>query len=101
KYKVPDNWNYKEARDLFLNPSVSEEKPDFKWKSPNTEELINFLVDEKGFSDERVRNGIKRIEKNISKPIQSRLDSFFKISKKKTLTDSQTSPSSAKKIKTK
>lgn len=39
--------------------------------------LVNFLVGEKGFSEERTRNAIKRINAAKSKSTQGRLESFF------------------------
>lgn len=36
------------------------------------------MVTEKGFSEDRVRNGIKRLQKQKGQSTQLRLDSFFK-----------------------
>lgn len=41
--------------------------------------LVNFLVTEKGFSEDRVRSGGARLEKNSKSSQQSRLDGFFKV----------------------
>jgi flap endonuclease-1 len=79
KYPLPPNFNYVGARELFLTPDVEDAgQVDFKWNKPDEEGLIKFLVEEKGFSKERVLGGIKKLEKNLNASTQSRLDSFFK-----------------------
>ena len=40
---------------------------------------MQFLVTEKGFSEDRVRAGGKRLEKNLKSAQQVRLDGFFKV----------------------
>jgi len=52
---------------------------DFKWDKPDIEGLVQFLVTEKGFSEDRVRAGGKRLEKNLKSAQQVRLDGFFKV----------------------
>ncbi|KAL8376915.1 hypothetical protein RB595_007847 [Gaeumannomyces hyphopodioides] len=81
KYTVPDDWPFEDARDLFFNPDVlAADHPDcdFKWDKPDIEGLINFLVTEKGFSEDRVRSGAARLEKNLKTSQQQRLEGFFK-----------------------
>ena len=81
KYQVPDSWPYEDARDLFLHPDVRDaDDPvlDFKWDSPDVEGLVDFLVKDKGFSEDRVRNGAARLQKNLKSAQQSRLEGFFK-----------------------
>jgi flap endonuclease-1 len=64
---------------LFKNPEVTPaDQLDFKWADCDEEGLIKFMVTEKGFSEERVRNGIKRLQKQKGQSTQLRLDSFFK-----------------------
>ena len=36
------------------------------------------MVHEKGFQEERIRNGIKKLQKSLARPTQMRIDSFFK-----------------------
>ncbi|KDN72092.1 putative XPG domain-containing protein [Colletotrichum sublineola] len=82
KYVVPDDWPYQDARELFLNPDVrpaDDPLCDFKWEKPDMEGLIQFLVTEKGFSEDRVRAGGARLEKNLKSSQQVRLDGFFKV----------------------
>jgi flap endonuclease-1 len=81
KYVIPDDWPYKEARELFFNPDVrkaDDPQCDFKWESPDVEGLVQFLVTDKGFSEDRVRNGAARLAKNLKTAQQSRLEGFFK-----------------------
>lgn len=81
RYVIPDDWPYKDARELFLNPDVrAADHPecDFKWDAPDVEGLVQFLVHEKGFSEDRVRSAATRLNKNVKTAQQSRLEGFFK-----------------------
>lgn len=81
KYTIPDDWPYQEARELFVHPDVRDPNDpdcDFKWEAPNVEELVDFLVKDKGFNEDRVRNGAARLQKNLKTAQQSRLEGFFK-----------------------
>jgi len=79
KYTVPENWQYKEARELFINPEVDKYSPsDVKWEKPNEEEIVKFLVHEKGFNEDRVRKAAQKLTKLSGVATQGRLDSFFK-----------------------
>ena len=85
KYTLPDDWPYAEARQLFLEPDVRHaDHPDcdFKWESPDIEGLVQFLVTEKGFSEDRVRSGAARLQKNLKSSQQARLEGFFKVQPK-------------------
>lgn len=78
KWKIPENWPYKEARELFLNPEViNGDEVELKWTPPKEEELIEYLCHEKKFSEERVRSGIARLRKGLKAGVQVRLDGFF------------------------
>lgn len=81
KFTIPEDWPYKEARILFQEPDVlhaDHEDCEFKWEKPDTEGLVNFLVKEKNFNEDRVRNGAARLEKALKSQQQSRLEGFFK-----------------------
>lgn len=81
KYSLPEDWPYKDARDLFFEPDVRQaDHPDcdFKWEKPDMDGLVQFLVTEKGFSEDRVRSGGARLEKNMKSSQQARLEGFFK-----------------------
>lgn len=80
KYPVPENWNYKEARELFLNPEITKaEDLDFKWSEPDVEGLVKFMCGDKQFAEDRIRNGCKKLMKAKGASTQGRLDSFFTI----------------------
>ena len=50
-----------------------------EWSRPPDEQgVINFLVKEKGFSEQRVRNGLEALKKARRSKPQGRLDAFFK-----------------------
>jgi len=40
--------------------------------------LIKFLVEEKGFNEDRVKSGADRLKKQLKSAQQSRLEGFFK-----------------------
>lgn len=85
KYKVPENWPYKEAKELFMNPEVTKaDEISLKWKEPDLEGLIKFMVSEKGFSEERIRLGADKLKKGLKGGVQGRLDGFFTVVKKDT-----------------
>lgn len=81
RYVIPDDWPFADARELFLQPDVrpaDHEECDFKWVAPDVEGLVQFLVTEKGFSEDRVRNAATRLQKNLKGGQQARLEGFFK-----------------------
>jgi flap endonuclease-1 len=50
KYPVPENWMYKEARELFIHPDVIDpETIDLKWTDPDEEGIVQYMCNEKGF----------------------------------------------------
>jgi flap endonuclease-1 len=82
KYTIPEDWPFEDARDLFFSPDVrqaDDPECDFKWDKPDLDGLVKFLVTEKGFSEDRVRAGGARLEKNLKGSQQSRLEGFFKV----------------------
>lgn len=51
KEGVPENWDYAEARELFIKPDVTPgSQIDINWESPDVEACIEFMVNEKGFA---------------------------------------------------
>lgn len=79
KFEAPENFQFEEARCIFKNLSSIGDTHDFqiKYDQINQEELKRFLVEEKGFDENRVKSGIEKIMKGKSKGNQSKLDSFF------------------------
>ena len=81
KFALPDDWPFEDARDLFFSPDVrpaDHPECDFKWNVPDVEGLVKFLVTEKGFSEDRVRNAATKLTRNLKTSQQARLEGFFK-----------------------
>ncbi|OZJ03350.1 hypothetical protein BZG36_04209 [Bifiguratus adelaidae] len=77
---VPADWKYAEARELFKNPEVANpDEIELKWEEPDMEGLVKFLVQEKGFNEERVRRAAEKLHKNVKTATQGRLDGFFTV----------------------
>jgi flap endonuclease-1 len=59
----PELFTYEEARNLFKKPDVTDpDTIELKWNTPDYEGLKKFLVDRKGFSENRIESAMKRIE---------------------------------------
>lgn len=79
KIQVPEDWPYQQVRGLFKSPDVMQaEEVDLKWNPPDVDGLIDFLVKDKGFSEERVRSGAAKLLKGTKSGLQARLTDFFK-----------------------
>ncbi len=75
KEKLPENW--KEVRELFLNPPISKNYR-IEFREPDLDGIYKFLVDERDFSPKRVRVVIERLAKISSlSSIQKTLDGYF------------------------
>jgi len=80
KYIVPDDWVsiVVEARKLFKNPDVVDTNDlELKFTAPDEEGVVAFLVGEKQFSEDRVRNTLKKLKAAKGKSSQNRLETFF------------------------
>lgn len=101
KYTIPENWMFKEARHLFQEPEVTDpEKVELKWNDPDEQGLVDFMVTQKNFSEERIRNGAKKLLKAKQGTMQGRMDSFFSVvSTSKTTKRKAEEPKSAQKKK--
>ncbi len=53
-------------RDIFLHPKITD-KYKLEWKEPNTEGIVDFLVREKDFSEDRVRKALERMQEGSKK----------------------------------
>ena len=49
-------------REIFLHPKVTDNYK-LEWKEPNGEGIVNFLVREKDFSEDRVRKALEKMQK--------------------------------------
>ncbi|ETN84369.1 putative flap structure-specific endonuclease [Necator americanus] len=82
KYAPPENWPYRRARELFLNPEVTDcENINLVWKEPNIDGIIKFMCEEKNFNEERIKSAIAKMQKGRSTATQGRIDSFFSVNK--------------------
>ncbi|CAE7217982.1 unnamed protein product [Rhizoctonia solani] len=77
---VPDYYPWEEAKKLFLKPDVTPaDQVELVWEAPDVDGLVQFLVVEKGFNEERVRKGAEKLTKMLNTKQQGRLDGFFKV----------------------
>jgi flap endonuclease-1 len=53
-------------RDIFLHPEVSDAYK-LEWKEPNVEGIVDFLVREKDFSEDRVRKALEKMLEGTKK----------------------------------
>lgn len=81
RYKVPEDFPYLKIREYFLNPEArpasSFKKNDLCLRNPDCKGILEFLVEDKGFSLTRVESGLKILESKYKEPSQSRITSFF------------------------
>ncbi|CAG9333812.1 unnamed protein product [Blepharisma stoltei] len=78
KYKIPENFDYEGARELFLNPKVkNNEEVNFQWTGPDEVGLKEFLVQGKGFAQGRVDDAVLKLKKLRESPKQLVLEHFF------------------------
>ncbi|RDX53414.1 PIN domain-like protein [Lentinus brumalis] len=76
--QIPEDWPYEAAKELFKKPDVTPANElELEWKSPDIDGLVDFLVREKGFNEERVRKGAEKLTKFLNAKQQGRLDGFF------------------------
>ncbi len=71
---------YMEAKNIFLNPEVTDEYK-LEWRPPDEKKIIEILVYEHDFNEERVKRAIERLRKAWREKIRYRqvgLDAFFK-----------------------
>ncbi|XP_067937764.1 flap endonuclease 1-like [Watersipora subatra] len=81
KYPIPEDWLYKEARELFRHPEVTDASEiELKWTEPKEKELIEYMCEQKGFNEDRIKSGIAKLKKAKGVTTQGRLDTFFKVS---------------------
>ncbi|MBW0466196.1 hypothetical protein O181_005911 [Austropuccinia psidii MF-1] len=79
KNPPPEDWPWADARQLFLQPEVTPASDlTLEWKMPDVDGLIQFLVKEKGFDEDRVKKGAAKLAQAMTQKQQGRLDGFFK-----------------------
>jgi len=65
-----------EIKRFFLNPPVTDDYS-IEFKKPDEGKLVDFLVKEHDFSEERVQRALERLQRALGKLKTSSLDSFF------------------------
>ncbi|KAF5348605.1 hypothetical protein D9756_009578 [Leucocoprinus leucothites] len=81
--RIPEDWPWEEAKKLFEKPDVvPADEVELEWKNPDVDALVQFLVIEKGFNEERVRKGAEKLQKFLNIKQQGRLDGFFSVKPK-------------------
>jgi len=53
-------------REIFLHPNIRDDY-ELEWKAPDVEGIVNFLVREKDFTEERVRKALERMQQGAAK----------------------------------
>ncbi|KAH6943850.1 hypothetical protein HPB50_000167 [Hyalomma asiaticum] len=72
KYTVPEDWPYKEARQLFLEPEVTPaDDVQLKWSDPDEEGLVKFLCEENGFRTRQQMKPPKRKQRQLLEKVES------------------------------
>ncbi|MEM2122678.1 MAG: flap endonuclease-1 [Candidatus Bathyarchaeia archaeon] len=69
--------NYREIRDVFLNPKVSDDYR-LEWRPPDVEGIVSFLCRERDFSEARVRGALEKSMTSLkTHEVKRTLESFF------------------------
>jgi len=80
---MPDEWPWEDAKKIFEKPDVlPADEVELEWSNPDVDGLVQFLVTEKGFNEERVRRGADKLQKFLNSKQQGRLDGFFSVKPK-------------------
>ncbi|KZT42620.1 PIN domain-like protein [Sistotremastrum suecicum HHB10207 ss-3] len=78
--QIPEEWPWEEAKKVFEKPDVlPASEVELEWTPPDVDGLVQFLVTEKGFNEERVRKGAEKLAKFLNAKQQGRLDGFFSV----------------------
>jgi flap endonuclease-1 len=55
-----------QIREIFLHPTVTDNYK-IEWKEPNVDGIADFLVRQKDFSEDRIKNAVERMQAGIAK----------------------------------
>ncbi|XP_028833503.1 probable flap endonuclease 1 homolog isoform X2 [Denticeps clupeoides] len=94
-HPIPVNWQYQDARNLFLN-TLHSGAPELAWKEPDEESLVQFLCGQKHVKEHRIRSRMEKFrqsrqenrktkeeQKAAGKSKQLRIDKFFRVTRKR------------------
>ena len=70
-----ENIDYQQIRKIFLEPEVAE-VDEIIFEQVNYEGIMNYLVKERSFSEDRIQSSLSRLRKAIEKKSQN-LDQWF------------------------
>ncbi|KAI7878724.1 PIN domain-like protein [Mucor mucedo] len=80
KEGIPEDWNYAEARALFVAPDVTPGADiELSWTEPDVEACVQYMVNEKGFAEDRIRKGCEKLGAKLKQATQTRVQDFFKV----------------------
>lgn len=68
---------YMQVSLLLTSCVAADATPTLKWGAPDEQGLVEFLVKEKGFNEDRIRKAVQRINASKGKASQGRLEAFF------------------------
>lgn len=74
--EVETDFDMDEIRDIFLDPEVKREY-DIEWGEPDEDALVSFLCEDRDFSPDRIRTGVKNLRKALRDLSQQGLDQWF------------------------
>ncbi|WUR04777.1 flap endonuclease 1 (FEN1) [Vairimorpha necatrix] len=83
KIEKNELFNFEKAREIFkelssIEVDIDEREMNIKWDEIDMKEIKKYLVEEKGFEEKRVENGVNMMMKCRNKAKQSSLDAFIK-----------------------
>jgi flap endonuclease-1 len=55
-----------QIREIFLYPQITDNYK-LEWKKPNVDGIVDFLVRQKDFSEDRIKNAVERMQEGIAK----------------------------------
>ena len=77
--RPPEDWKFRQAREMFKHPKVtSANQVKLEWSAPDSDKIIELLVNRHGFDIKRVKAALERVIKSHTLGSQKRMDDFFK-----------------------
>eukprot|EP00123_Amoebidium_parasiticum_P020543 comp5206_c0_seq1/m.1249 comp5206_c0_seq1/g.1249 ORF comp5206_c0_seq1/g.1249 comp5206_c0_seq1/m.1249 type:complete len:171 (-) comp5206_c0_seq1:329-841(-) len=80
KFILPANFPYKEAREFFKNPNITDPASiKVTWGQADEEGIVQFMCRENNFSEDRIRATVRKLSKSKHTSSQGRLEQFFPV----------------------